>query len=220
MEKLKQHLPVIHEPPQKATSVLIWMHGLGADAHDFEGILPLLPIAENNLRVVFPNAPIRPVTINNGMTMPAWYDIKDLELRQADQQGITSSQRYIDGLIDEQIKAGIASDRILLGGFSQGGAMALFAGLRSPHKLGGVIGLSCYLLDSKNTGATAINKDTPVLIAHGTHDPVVAYPLGEQAAQVLTEQGYKVTFSSYPMQHEVSMPEINALAGWINKRLD
>lgn len=219
MEKLKQLPPVIHEPAEKASYSLIWMHGLGADAHDFESIIHLLPVIENNMRVIFPNAPVRPVTINHGMEMQAWYDIKDIELRQADKAGIEQSRHYIDSLIEAEIASGIKSERIIVAGFSQGGAMALYTGLQSKHPLGGIIGLSCYLLDPKNSNANDVNQDTPILIAHGTYDSVVDYQLGESAANQLSNQNYKVTFLSYPIQHEVSLAEIEAIASWINQRL-
>lgn len=219
IEMLKQQPPIIHEPAEKATSSLIWLHGLGANAHDFEGIMHLLPVAENQLRLIFPNAPVRPVTINQGMEMQAWYDIKDLELRQADKDGIEHSSAYINDLIDAEVNKGIAGERILIAGFSQGGAMALYSGLQSQHKLGGLIGLSCYLLNPDNSNASRNNHNTPILIAHGTYDPVVNYQLGEEAASTLSQQDYKVTFLSYPIQHEVSLPEIESVSGWINQRL-
>lgn len=209
--------PLIIEPKQSARSAIIWLHGLGADAHDFEGIVPLLPTEACAARMVFPNAPVRPVTINGGMRMRAWYDIRDTRFRHADQQGITASQQAVSTLIDEQIVAGISSDKIVVAGFSQGGAMAIHTGLRYTKKLAGIVGLSCYVLDQKNPTYTAENpnKETPIWLAHGLHDPVVPYTLGGDSASYLSQQGHPVTFMSYPIAHEVSMPEIAALSDWL-----
>lgn len=209
---------LVIEPPSTATSAVIWLHGLGADAHDFEGIVPLLPTQKHATRMIFPNAPQRPVTINGGYVMPAWYDISDTALRNADKAGIADSTTTIQALIDEQIANGIDSQRIVVAGFSQGGAMAIHAGLRCPQSLAGIIALSCYVLerDQHAEEISATNQDTPIWMAHGTADAVVPYALGESSAAFLSEQGHKVTFVSYPMAHEVSMPEIVALAEWLD----
>lgn len=214
--------PLIIEPKTAAKSAVIWLHGLGADAHDFEGIVPLLPTEKQAIRMVFPNAPKRPVTINMGMIMPAWYDISDTSLRNADQKGINASHQTIQSLIDEQIQAGITSEKIVVAGFSQGGAMALHAGLRCPTKLAGILALSCYVLE-RNKHAEQIhtnNKNTPIWMAHGKQDAVVPYALGQNSAAFLSAQGHKITFVSYPMAHEVTMPEITALAGWLSEVLN
>lgn len=209
--------PLIIDPKQPARSAIIWLHGLGADAHDFEGIVPLLPTESCAIRMVFPNAPIRPVTINGGMQMRAWYDIRDTRFRHADQQGISASQQAVNNLIRQQTEAGIPSKKIIVAGFSQGGAMAIHTGLRYPQRLAGIVGLSCYVLDTKNPTYTADNhnKETPIWLAHGQHDPVVPYPLGKDSAGYLSQQGHTVTFMSYPIAHEVSMPEIAALSDWL-----
>lgn len=213
-------LPLIIEPSEPAQSAIIWLHGLGADAHDFEGIVPLLPTEQFVTRMIFPNAPVRPVSINMGMEMRAWYDISDTNFRNADREGIAHSQQLIQSLIDEQIASGITSDKIVLAGFSQGGAMALHTGLRCPDKLAGVLALSCYVLDREpDDSLSAANQATPIWMAHGTHDPVVPYDLGKTSADFLTALDYKVTFVSYPIAHEVSMPEINALAKWLTEVL-
>lgn len=216
-----QNAPLIIEPKGTAKSAVIWLHGLGADAHDFEGIVPFLPTKACATRMIFPNAPSRPVTINGGFVMPAWYDISDTNFRNADQQGIEQSRQTIQALIDEQITAGIDSEKIVVAGFSQGGAIALHAGLRCPHKLAGILALSCYVLerDKHAEQIHATNQKTPIWMAHGTHDAVVPYQLGESSAKFLEDNGHNVTFMSYPMAHEVSMPEITALAGWLAETL-
>lgn len=213
--------PLIIEPSVPARSAVIWMHGLGADAHDFEGIVPLLPTDACATRMVFPNAPLRPVTINMGMEMPAWYDISDIALRNADKAGIAASMATIHQLIDEQIAQGIAADKIVVAGFSQGGAMALHAGLRYPQRLAGILALSCYVLEREQhiTEVSNTNADTPIWMAHGLQDNVVSYALGESSAEFLSAQGHPVTFVSYPMAHEVSMPEISALSQWLSEVL-
>lgn len=213
--------PLIIEPKKTAQSAVIWLHGLGADAHDFEGIVPLLPTEQHGIRMIFPNAPVRPVTINMGMTMPAWYDISDTSLRNADQQGIITSQQTVQTLIDEQITLGIPSEKIVLAGFSQGGAMVLHSGLRCPQPLAGILALSCYVLEREKHAEQihTANINTPIWMAHGTQDTVVPYAMGESSSDFLSAQGHKVTFVSYPMAHEVSMPEITALANWLSEVL-
>lgn len=213
--------PLIIEPSVTAKTAVIWLHGLGADAHDFESIVPLLPTQECATRMIFPNAPSRPVTINGGYVMPAWYDISDTALRNADKAGIAASHATIQQLIDAQIADGIAAERIVVAGFSQGGAMALHSGLRSQQRLAGIMALSCYVLERQQHSAeiSEANRQTPIWMAHGLQDAVVPYALGEDSAKFLQQQGHPVTFVSYPMAHEVSMPEITALAKWLREIL-
>ncbi len=213
--------PLIIEPKTTAKSAIIWLHGLGADAHDFEGIVPLLPTEQCATRMIFPNAPKRPVTINGGYVMPAWYDISDTAFRNADQEGINHSANTIQQLIDEQIAQGISSEKIVVAGFSQGGAMALHTGLRCPQPLAGIIALSCYVLEREKHAEqrNKNNQKTPIWMGHGTHDGVVPYSLGESSAELLASLGHPVTFVSYPIGHEVSMPEITALAKWLQQIL-
>ena len=210
------------EPPSTARSAVIWMHGLGADAHDFEGVVSFLPVDRCATRMIFPNAPKRPVTINMGMTIPAWYDISDVALRNADKQGIVESTAAIYQLIDEQIEKGIAADKIVVAGFSQGGAMALHAGLRYSKKLAGVLALSCYVLEYEKHASeiNQANQNTPIWMAHGLQDQVVTYDLGKNSAEFLSAQGHALTFVDYPMAHEVSMPEIIALSQWLSEILE
>jgi phospholipase/carboxylesterase len=202
---------------------VIWLHGLGADGHDFEPIVPeLVRAGERALRFVFPHAPVRPVTLNGGYPMRAWYDIMSLERGTAqDETGIRASQQLITSLIQRENERGIATDHIVVAGFSQGGAMALYAGTRYPQKLAGIMGLSCYLLqgarlDAERTGA---NQSTPVFMAHGSQDPVVAPVLGEEARRHLQAAGYAVEWHSYSMPHSVSAPEVADIGAWLRRVL-
>lgn len=207
------------ETGRDPSAAIIWLHGLGADGHDFEPIVPeLVRPAERALRFIFPHAPVRPVTLNNGYPMRAWYDIVALDRRAAeDEPGIRASQATIEALIRRENARGIPSERIVIAGFSQGGAMALYAGTRYPEKLAGIMGLSCYLLLAAGLAAerAAANQSTPVFLAHGTQDPVVSPLLGEQARRVLQEAGYAVEWHAYPMAHSVCPQEVADIAGWL-----
>ena len=211
------------ETGRAPTGSVIWMHGLGADGHDFEPIVPeLAQQGERALRFIFPHAPIRPVTINDGYPMRAWYDIAAIDRRTAeDESGIRTSQAMIDTLVRHENSRGIASERIVLAGFSQGGAMALFAGTRYPEKLAGIMGLSCYLLlraHLVNERSTA-NQSTPLFLAHGRQDPVVPLMLGEHARQVLQAAGYTIEWHSYEMPHTLCPPEVTDIAAWLRRVL-
>jgi phospholipase/carboxylesterase len=219
--KLLESVEIETGPDPKST--VIWLHGLGADGHDFEAVVPeLVRRGERVLRFVLPHAPIRPVTINGGAQMRAWYDIVDFD-RQAtqDENGIRASAAAIDALIRREMERGIASDRIVLAGFSQGGAMAIFTGTRAPHKLAGIIGLSCYMLSGSTLAAerTAVNQTTPIFVAHGMRDPVVNIRLGEETRHLLEHTGYSVTWHSYPMPHSVSPEELTHVAAWLRRIL-
>jgi phospholipase/carboxylesterase len=206
--------------PQAA---VIWLHGLGADGHDFEPIVPeFIRPGERTLRFVFPHAPIRPVTLNGGYAMRAWYDIAALDRRTTeDENGIRASQSAIDTLIHRENARGISSERIVLAGFSQGGAMALFAGTRYPERLAGMMGLSCYQVLAAHFAAerSAANQATPVFLAHGTHDPVVAPILGEEARRQLEACGYSVEWHAYSMPHSVCPEEVADIAAWLRRVL-
>jgi phospholipase/carboxylesterase len=205
------------------TAAVIWLHGLGADGHDFEPLVPHLAApTERALRFVFPHAPVRPVTLNNGYAMRAWYDIVSLERRgPEDESGIRVSQAVIETLIRRENARGIAAGRIVVAGFSQGGAMALFAGTRYADKLGGIMGLSCYLLLGGRFAAErgAANQSTPIFLAHGTQDPVVAPQLGEQARDTLVAAGYPVEWHAYAMPHSVCPEEVTDIARWLRRVL-
>jgi len=205
------------------SAAVIWLHGLGADGHDFEPIVPhLLWAGAPDIRFVFPHAPVRPVTINGGMHMRAWYDIVDLSLgRDHDQKGIAESVNQAAALVARERKRGIASDRIVIAGFSQGGAIALQLALRYPETLAGLIALSTYLLldDRLENDRKEANRDLPVFVGHGTSDPMVPCFLGEQLAQRLRGMGHAVEWHSYPMLHAVCPQEIADLSAWLKKCL-
>ncbi len=211
------------ETGAKPTAAVIWLHGLGADGHDFEPIVPeLVRPGERALRFVFPHAPIRPVTLNGGFAMRAWYDIVSLERRgPEDEAGIRASQAAVEALIRRENSRGIASGRIVLAGFSQGGGLALFAGTRYGEKLAGIMGLSCYLLLAGRLGAerSTANQATPIFLAHGLQDPIIAPALGEQARTALEAAGYPVEWHTYAMPHSVSPAEVADIAQWLRRVL-
>jgi phospholipase/carboxylesterase len=200
---------------------VIWLHGLGADGHDFEPLVPeLVRPGERPLRFVFPHAPIRPVTLNGGFAMRAWYDIVALDRSgPEDEAGIRSSQASIEALIRGENARGVKTERIVLAGFSQGGALALCTGLRYPEKLAGIMGLSCYLLLASSTMAerSTANLATPVFLAHGTQDPVVIPALGEDARRALQAAGYAVEWHAYGMPHSVCPQEVTDIAAWLRR---
>jgi phospholipase/carboxylesterase len=213
-------LPTVEvEPERPARATVVFLHGLGADGHDFEPVVPYLGLDPAlAVRFVFPHAPSRGVTINRGMIMPAWYDIRSGDLRaDVDEQGIRESARAVAALVERERGRGIEPRNIVLGGFSQGGAIALHAALRYPERLAGVIALSTYLVlaDSLPAEASAANRDLPVFMAHGTRDPMVAFERGDWSRQHLAEQGYPVEWHTYPMQHEVAPREIEDMSRWI-----
>jgi len=203
------------------TFSIIWMHGLGADGHDFEPMVPEL-IDRNMpaLRFVFPHAPVRPVTINNGYAMRAWYDIISIDRRSVeDAAGIKASAAAITQLIKNENDHGIAASRIALAGFSQGGAMALYTATRHAEKLAGVIALSCYLPQAGQLAAerAAANQSTPIFLAHGSQDPVVPFGLGEESRRLLEGSGYGVEWHAYPMPHSLCEPEVRDIRAFLRK---
>ena len=205
------------------SGAVIWLHGLGADGHDFEPIVPeLVRPGERALRFVFPHAPIRPVTLNGGYAMRAWYDIVSLERRgPEDETGIRASQALVETLIRRENERGIPSERIVLAGFSQGGAMALVTGTRYPHKLAGIMGLSCYMLLTERFASerAAANQSTPIFLAHGLQDPIVAPLLGEHARAWLEAAGYAVEWHTYAIPHSVCPQEVTDIAAWLRRVL-
>jgi phospholipase/carboxylesterase len=212
---LKALETVTVETGPEPSFTVIWMHGLGADGHDFEPLIPeLVDQGMPALRFVFPHAPVRPVTINNGYQMRAWYDITGIDRRSAeDFKGIGESADSIGGLIHREHARGITSEHILLAGFSQGGAMALHLATRHPDTFAGVVALSCYLplarelTKSRNTA----NLSTPIFMAHGTQDPVVPFVLGEESRLLLESAGFKPQWHAYPMAHGLCEPEVSDL---------
>ena len=213
---------VEHSTGSPVAGSVIWMHGLGADGHDFEPIVPELQVDGAALRFVFPHAPVRPVTINGGIPMRAWFDVIGLERgTQQDEAGIRAAQQQIQTLIRRENERGVPTERILLAGFSQGGSVALHTGLRYPERLAGLIGLSTYLpLDwTIDTESHDANRQTPVFLAHGTLDPLVDPSLGETTRTLLEERSYQVFWKTYPMPHAVCAEEIADLRTWITKLL-
>ncbi len=208
------------------TAAVIWMHGLGADGNDFVPIVKELDLSgAPAIRFVFPHAPTRPVTINNGHVMRAWYDISfgDLEgnTRKADEKGVRESQMQIGQLIARENERNIPSANIVLAGFSQGGAVALQTGLRYGETLAGVMALSTYLplAESFAQEATPANVKTSLFMAHGIHDPVVPYAMGKTSYERLQQAGYAVEWHDYPMQHSVCLEEITDIGRWLGQVL-
>jgi phospholipase/carboxylesterase len=212
----------IETGPNPQASV-IWLHGLGADGHDFEPIVPeLVRPSERALRFIFPHAPVRPVTLNGGYAMRAWYDIIALDRRAAeDETGIRASQALVTEFIRRENARGIITEHIVLAGFSQGGAMALYSGTRYPERLAGIIGLSCYQLLAGRFAAERLpaNQATPIFLGHGMQDPVVAPALGEAACRQLQAAGYAVEWHAYSMPHSVCPQEVADIAAWLRRVL-
>lgn len=204
--------------------VVIWMHGLGADGSDFEPIVPYLGLNPSApVRFVFPNAPQIPVTCNGGYVMPAWYDIISLapDSREIDEAGLLASRDTVAGLIAREVARGIPASHIFLAGFSQGGAVAYLSGMTCAESLAGIIALSTYIPSPMQATqlATSASRATPLFIAHGTHDDVLSLKLGEMARDLVAELGYTFDWHTYPMGHEVCLPEIQAIGAWINARI-
>jgi len=197
---------------------VIWLHGLGADGHDFEPLVPVLGLPRRlAVRFVFPHAPERPVTINMGMRMRAWYDIVRLGGGAEDAAGIRASQALLEGLVARERARGVEPARIVLAGFSQGGAIALHAGLRHAERLGGIMALSTYLplpatLEAERSRA---NADLPIFMAHGLHDEMIGIARARASRDALEALGYAVAWHEYPMAHAVCEEEVGAIAGWL-----
>ena len=224
MEKILETIEI--ETGKNPSASVIWMHGLGADGNDFVPIVNEIELdGAPAIRFVFPHAPMRPVTINNGFVMRAWYDVSfgDLEgqSRRADEKGVRESQAQITALIEREARRGVAAQDIVLAGFSQGGAIALQTGLRHPQKLAGVMALSAYLplAESLLQEAAPANKTTPIFMAHGTYDPVVPLMMGAGSMTLLTGLGYAVEWRQYPMPHSVCPEEIQDIGAWLQKIL-
>ena len=200
---------------------VIWLHGLGADGHDFEGIVPELNLIDSSsIRFIFPHAPVQAITVNRGMEMRAWYDILSMDelQREVDVAGIERSTLLVNQLIQKEIDRGIPASNILLVGFSQGGVLALHAGLRYPEQLAGIIALSAYLptLNSLPTQRAPANNNTPIFMSHGIIDSVVAVEMGKAAYDGLKALGYPIEWHDYVMEHSVCIEEIEQIALFIN----
>lgn len=198
--------------------MVIWLHGLGADGHDFEPVVPQFQNPEKNIQFIFPHAPVQAVTINGGMKMRSWYDIKMMDIgKMPDEQGIRDSAKLVLDLIESQIKAGFKAEQMVLAGFSQGGAMSLHIAARTKYRFAGVVALSCYLpmpekLAEEQSG---VNLKTPLFMGHGSYDPVVPLQLGQQSFEQLKTAGYQAKWHEYPLQHGVSMDELEDIKRFI-----
>jgi phospholipase/carboxylesterase len=203
-------------------AAVIWLHGLGADGHDFEPIVPELRLpGALQLRFVFPHAPVRPVTLNQGMRMRAWYDIVRLDRGAEDDAGIRESQGLVETLIAEEVKKEIKPERIVIAGFSQGGAIALQTALRYSAPLAGVLALSTYLplAEKLKEEAAEANRKTPIFMAHGQYDDVIPLVRAEQSRKILADAGYDVQWKTYPMPHSVCAEEIADIAQFLRRVL-
>jgi phospholipase/carboxylesterase len=212
---------VYYNPKIKPKASVIWLHGLGADGHDFVPIVPQLQLPEElGVRFIFPHAPARPVSINAGMTMRAWFDIFGLTPgSKQDEAGIRKAEQLVTQLIKQENDLGIPSKKIVLAGFSQGGALALQCGLRYPERLAGIMGLSTVLALAEKLPQelSAANKDIPIFLAHGTQDMLVPLTLGEMMRQYLESMDYAVSWKTYPMAHSVCQEEIHDISNWLQK---
>jgi len=217
--------PLVIETGSAPDACIIWLHGLGADGHDFEPIVPELRLdPELAIRFVFPHAPMMPVTINQGFVMRAWYDIRGTDIgAEQDADGIRASAALVGKMVDAEIARGTPAERVLLAGFSQGGVIALQTGLRYPQRLGGILALSTYLPLAETLAAekNPNNAKIPILMAHGSADPVIPLPLAIASRARLDSLGYSVEWHEYPgLGHGVSPQEIVHIAAWIEKVLD
>ncbi|MFA7555013.1 MAG: alpha/beta fold hydrolase [Spongiibacteraceae bacterium] len=202
-------------------AAVIWLHGLGASGHDFVPIIPELQLPDDlGIRFVFPHAPSIPVTINGGMVMPAWYDILAMDMeRKIDTEQILASASAVIDLVEREIAAGISSERIILAGFSQGGAVVYQAALSYDKPLAGLLALSTYFATHKTLAPAVANQNIPIQLFHGTMDPVVPEVMAQQALQALTALGHKPDYKTYPMQHEVCLQEIHDISAWLQQIL-
>jgi phospholipase/carboxylesterase len=217
-------LPAIElETAPNPLASVIWLHGLGADGNDFVPVVRELALPPDlAVRFVFPHAPVRAVTINNGVRMRAWYDIAAADLNnRADLAGVKQSQAQVEALIGREVQRGISPARIVLAGFSQGGAVALYTGLRHAERLAGIMALSTYLIgaDALAIEAASINRGVPIFMAHGTADPIVRFDWGNASFRALVQAGYKVDWHTYGMEHSVCMEEIEAVSAWLQRIL-
>ena len=224
MEDTTDLLPCVElATSAEATHSIVWLHGLGADGNDFANIVPELGVQDLALRFVFPHAPSIPVTINGGMVMPAWYDILEMDLRRRhDEEGVRRSAKQVEALVAREVERGVPRSRIVLAGFSQGGAIATHCALRSKEALAGLVALSTYLVceDSVESEFEEKARGLPVFHAHGTHDPMVAVERGRAARERLEALGLSVEAHEYPMMHQVCLEEIRDLSAWLRKRVE
>lgn len=217
------YLPCVEiEPESPATHAVIWLHGLGASGDDFAPIVPELMLPEHlAVRFIFPHAPARPVTINGGMVMPAWYDILSMDIdRKIDEAQILQSANAVHDLIDREIERGISSENIIVAGFSQGGAVAYQAALSYTKPLSGLMTLSTYFATADSIAVNPVNQSLPIFVSHGVHDPVVPELLGQRAIKQLQDKAFAPEYKTYAMEHEVCLPQIRDIAGWLTSTLN
>jgi phospholipase/carboxylesterase len=215
-------LPAIElETRENPDASIIWLHGLGADGNDFAPIVPELHLSEEfAVRFIFPHAPSIPVTVNGGMVMPAWYDILEMQIdRQVDTTQLLLSVNAVNMFIDKEMERGIASRRILVAGFSQGGAVAYHAALSHTQPLGGLLAMSTYFATADSIQLSQVNRQIPIEVHHGLYDPVVPERLGKLAVNKLEEEGYPVNYRTYPMEHGVCPEQIGDISHWLKERL-
>lgn len=216
-----KHTKVVVHGAAEPTHAIIWLHGLGASSDDFPPVVPYLGLDSSlAIRFVFPQAPERPITINNGMVMPGWYDIKGMDLvDKEDLPGMTESNATLERLVKEQIDQGVPSSNIIIAGFSQGGAVAYYTGLRSQYKFAGIMALSTYMpfAGAAEAEHSKVNLTTPVLAMHGLHDPVVPLTIGKQSADAVKALGYPLEWKGYPMEHNVIPEQLTDIGDWINR---
>ncbi len=219
-----EYLPAVEiESPGDVSvdAAVIWLHGLGADGNDFAPIVPQLGLPNSfGIRFVFPHAPSIPVTINNGFVMPAWYDIKQLDVdRHVDEGQLKQSAQWVHDLIDREIERGVPAERIIVAGFSQGGAVAFEAGLTYPQTLAGIMALSTYFATAASIEINPVQNTLPILICHGSYDPVVPEALGRKSVATLQNLGFTPEYESYPMEHAVCPDEIRLMGEWMRRVL-
>lgn len=213
---MKTFETLIHSPTLPARNTVIWLHGLGADGHDFLDIIPELHLPESlAIRFIFPHAPVRPVSLNGNLPMRAWFDLYDLTAEsKIDVDGILDTNVMLHSLIKHEIQQGISAENIILAGFSQGGALALYSGLTYPKRLGGIIGLSTFF-PIPALQQTHQPKDIPIFMAHGEYDPLVLPIWGQASKEYLLRHGYQVAWHTYPMAHTVCMDELQDISSWL-----
>ena len=209
------------ETGENPTAAVIWLHGLGASGHDFEPVVPELGLPEDTaVRFIFPHAPNLPVTINGGMSMPAWYDIKAMDIdRVVDTEQLRASADAVAKLVEQQKHKGIPPERIIIAGFSQGGAVAYELGLSYPERFGGVLALSTYFATADTVERSEANADVPISVYHGTFDPMVPESLGVRSVETLKEMGYDPSYRTFPMEHSVCLEEIQDIGRFIRRHL-
>ena len=212
-------IELVSPPGVEVSASIIWLHGLGADGNDFAPIVPQLALPDSfAIRFVFPHAPSIPVTINNGFVMPAWYDIKQMDVdRHVDEEQLRQSAAWVHQLIDREVARGVKSERIIVAGFSQGGAVSFEAALTYPKPLAGIMALSTYFATAGSVQIDPIHNTIPIMICHGILDPVVPESLGRKTLAILQNLGFVPEYNSYPMEHAVCPQEIADIGDWISR---